>query len=73
MTFFFAGILYLHQDTLIKMDFLDGAQFLTRLPENISSENLFRSIQYISVNIGKLTFSQIVERQISMGKHRNEN
>lgn len=55
------------------MDFLDGAQFLTRLPENISSENLFRSIQYISVNIGKLTFSQIVERQISMGKHRNEN
>ncbi|XP_045464940.1 TBC1 domain family member 14-like [Harmonia axyridis] len=66
------GILYLYQDTLMKMDFLDGAQFLTRLPDNISSENLFRSIQNISVNIGKTTFNQIVERQISLYKHKHE-
>ncbi|XP_044751449.1 TBC1 domain family member 12-like isoform X2 [Coccinella septempunctata] len=66
------GILYLHQDILMKMDFLDGAQFLTRLPDNISSDNLFRSIQNISVNIGKMTFGQIVERQISMSTHWNE-
>ncbi|XP_022915918.2 TBC1 domain family member 14-like [Onthophagus taurus] len=59
------GILHLHQDTLMKMDFLHGAQFLTRLPEDMSSDQLFKSIQMVSTNVGKQTFGQIVEKCLS--------
>lgn len=44
------------------MDFLHGAQFLTRLPDDLSSEQLFKSIQFVSTNIGKQNFDQIVDR-----------
>jgi len=42
-----AGILHLYQHELITLDFIQGAQFLTRLPEDLSSEKLFRSIEAI--------------------------
>lgn len=44
------------------MDFLHGAQFLTRLPDDLSADQLFKSIQSVNTNIGKQTFNQIVER-----------
>lgn len=44
------------------MDFLHGAQFLIRLPDDLSTEQLFKSIQSVSTNIGKLTFNIIVEK-----------
>ncbi|CAG9818842.1 unnamed protein product [Phaedon cochleariae] len=56
------GILHLHRHNLMDMDFLHGAQFLTKLPEDISSDQLFRSIQLVSTTIGKQTFTQIVEK-----------
>lgn len=56
------GVLYLNQEQLMCMDFLHGAQFLTRLPDDLSSDRLFKCIQTVSTNIGKVTFSQIVER-----------
>ncbi|XP_023021601.1 TBC1 domain family member 12 [Leptinotarsa decemlineata] len=56
------GILHLHQDDLMEMDFLHGAQFLTHLPDDISSDHLFKSIQLVSTTIGKRTFYQIVEK-----------
>ncbi|XP_063915210.1 TBC1 domain family member 12-like [Zophobas morio] len=56
------GILHLNQDTLINMDFLHGAQFLTRLPDDLSSDQLFKSIQSVTTNIGKQTFCQIVDK-----------
>ncbi|CAG9829174.1 unnamed protein product [Diabrotica balteata] len=56
------GILYLHQDVLMHMDFLQGAQFLTHLPEDISADSLFKSIQLVNTTIGKQTFSQIVDK-----------
>lgn len=56
------GVLHLHQEILLNMDFLHGAQFLTRLPDDLSAENLFRSIQTMYVSIGKQTFSQIVDK-----------
>ncbi|XP_050301321.1 TBC1 domain family member 12-like [Anthonomus grandis grandis] len=56
------GILHLYQPILLTMDFLHGAQFLTKLPEDISSEQLFKSIQYVTTNVGKTTFSEIVEK-----------
>ncbi|KAK9887169.1 hypothetical protein WA026_020622 [Henosepilachna vigintioctopunctata] len=65
------GILYLHQDVLLKMDFVDGAQFLTRLPDNISTELLFKSIQTISMSIGKQSFGQIVEKHMPNNELRS--
>ncbi|KAB0796053.1 hypothetical protein PPYR_10114 [Photinus pyralis] len=56
------GVLYLNQEQLMSMDFLHGAQFLTRLPDDLSPDRLFKSIQTVSTNVGKATFSQIVER-----------
>lgn len=59
---FCTGILHLNQDVLLKMDFLQGAQFLTRLPDDISSDQLFKSIQSINTSVGKQTFNQIVDK-----------
>ncbi|KAF5269938.1 hypothetical protein FQR65_LT05737 [Abscondita terminalis] len=56
------GVLYLNQEQLMCMDFLHGAQFLTRLPDDLSSDKLFKCIQTVTTNIGKTTFGQIVER-----------
>ncbi|KAL1517333.1 hypothetical protein ABEB36_001108 [Hypothenemus hampei] len=56
------GILHLYRNVLGTMDFLHGAQFLTRLPEDMSSDQLFKSIQCVSTNIGKATFKEIVEK-----------
>ncbi|XP_008190632.2 TBC1 domain family member 12 [Tribolium castaneum] len=56
------GILHLNQDILITMDFLHGAQFLTRLPDDLSSDQLFRSIQAVTTSIGKQNFCQIVDK-----------
>ncbi|KAF5279768.1 hypothetical protein FQA39_LY05458 [Lamprigera yunnana] len=56
------GVLYLNQDQLMSMDFLQGAQFLTRLPDDLSADKLFKCVQTMSTNIGKTTFNQLVER-----------
>ncbi|KAJ8981384.1 hypothetical protein NQ317_002578 [Molorchus minor] len=58
------GILHLNQDILMDMDFLHGAQFLTHLPDDMSSDQLFKSIQLVTTTIGKQTFSQIVDKYI---------
>ncbi|KAF7270617.1 hypothetical protein GWI33_016413 [Rhynchophorus ferrugineus] len=59
------GILHLYQATLSTMDFLHGAQFLIKLPEDMSADQLFKSIQCVSTSIGKTTFAQIVEKCIA--------
>ncbi|CAH2006064.1 unnamed protein product [Acanthoscelides obtectus] len=56
------GILHLNQESLMTMDFLHGAQFLTRLPDDLSSDLLFKSIQSVNTTIGKRTFTQIVDK-----------
>lgn len=61
-TISFSGILHLNQDILMEMDFINGAQFLTRLPDDMSSDQLFKRIQLISTTIGKQSFTQIVEK-----------
>ncbi|XP_018573966.1 TBC1 domain family member 14-like isoform X2 [Anoplophora glabripennis] len=58
------GILHLNQDVLMEMDFLHGAQFLTHLPEDTSSDQLFKSIQVVNTTIGKRTFTQIVDKYV---------
>lgn len=52
----------MNQDILMGMDFINGAQFLTRLPDDMSSDQLFKSIQLVSTTIGKQSFTQIVEK-----------
>lgn len=44
------------------MDFLHGSQYLTRLPDDLSADNLFKSIQAVTVCIGKQTFGQIADK-----------
>lgn len=56
------GVLHLNQDRLMHMDFLHGAQFLTRLPEDLSADHLFKSIHTVSTKVGRVSFSQLVER-----------
>ncbi|XP_046472709.1 TBC1 domain family member 14 [Neodiprion pinetum] len=54
------GVLHLHQDELLGMDFVRGAQFLTRLPENLQAEALFNSISQMSTTVGTSTFQQML-------------
>lgn len=41
------GVLHLYQELLLSFDFLGGAQFLTKLPEDLNADSLFLSIQGI--------------------------
>lgn len=54
------GVLHLHQDELLGMDFVRGAQFLTRLPENLQAEALFNSINQMSTAVGTNSFHQML-------------
>lgn len=54
------GVLHLYQEELLKMDFVRGAQFLTRLPENIQADALFNSISQMSTVVGATTFQQML-------------
>ncbi|XP_051176828.1 TBC1 domain family member 14-like [Leptopilina boulardi] len=54
------GVLHLYQEELLKMDFVRGAQFLTRLPENIQADALFNSISQMSTSIGTTSFHQML-------------
>ncbi|XP_062592371.1 TBC1 domain family member 12-like [Saccostrea cucullata] len=62
------GILKLYEDILINQEFILLAQFLTKLPEDISSESLFKSIEMINMNIDKKKFSQILASKKEQGK-----
>lgn len=54
------GVLHLYQEELLKMDFVHGAQFLTRLPETLQAETLFNSISQMSTTVGTTTFQQML-------------
>ncbi|KAM3960766.1 LOW QUALITY PROTEIN: TBC1 domain family member 12 [Aphomia sociella] len=62
-TFLFAaavGVLHLYQEELKDMDFITAAQFLTKLPEDLDTEALFRSIASLSLCVDGLTFEELV-------------
>ncbi|XP_076034464.1 TBC1 domain family member 12-like isoform X2 [Oratosquilla oratoria] len=55
------GILKLYENVLLHQDCTaTAAQFLTRLPEDLSTEALFRHIALVHTGIQKRTFSQIL-------------
>ncbi|GFS07433.1 TBC1 domain family member 14 [Elysia marginata] len=50
------AILKLYEAVLLKMDFIHIAQFLTKLPENISGDQLFKEIESVRMSIDKRGF-----------------
>ncbi|CAH2227883.1 jg21461 [Pararge aegeria aegeria] len=54
------GILHLYQDELKDMDFIAAAQFLTKLPEDLDPEALFRSISSVSMTLDGMSFEELV-------------
>lgn len=57
------GILHLYQEQLLTMDFVRGAQFLTKLPDDLSADELFNSIAQIKINFGGNSFQQMIDEQ----------
>jgi len=54
------GILLMYEDILLRLDFIHLAQFLTRLPDNLSCVELFECIGQIRVVTNdRQTFSQV--------------
>lgn len=45
------GILNMYKDQLINMDFEQIVKFLTKLPDDINSTQLFKSIEKVKANI----------------------
>ncbi|KAK3587488.1 hypothetical protein CHS0354_003630 [Potamilus streckersoni] len=54
------GILKLYEKVLMSLDFIHLAQFLTRLPEDIQQDHLFKAIEHIQMTVDKKKFSQIL-------------
>ncbi len=50
----------MYQEILLHMDFIHLAQFLTRLPESISSGELFSHIEAINMFSDKRRFGQVL-------------
>jgi hypothetical protein len=59
-----AGVLHLHQEALLKLDFIHGAQFLTKLPDDLAADLLFRSIEAIHMNVGRQKFGEVLANHI---------
>lgn len=58
------GILRLYEEVLLGLDFINLAQFLTKLPEDLSSDVLFDAISAIRMTVNKRNFAQV------LAKHR---
>ncbi|XP_037091373.1 LOW QUALITY PROTEIN: TBC1 domain family member 12-like [Pollicipes pollicipes] len=55
------GILHLYEEQLRDMEFINLAQFLTGLPDDLCPDALFRSIGKVHTHIGKQSFHELVE------------
>lgn len=60
------GILRLYEDILLQMDFIHIAQFLTKLPEDITSEKLFSCIAAIQMQNSNKKWAQVSWMYIHM-------
>ncbi|XP_044896368.1 TBC1 domain family member 12 isoform X4 [Felis catus] len=68
------GILRLYEDILLQMDFIHIAQFLTKLPEDITSEKLFNCIAAIQMQNSTKKWTQVfasVMKDIKEGDKNN--
>ncbi|XP_043912592.1 TBC1 domain family member 12 isoform X2 [Protopterus annectens] len=53
------GILRLYEDVLLQMDFIHIAQFLTKLPEDITPEKLFNCIAAVQMHNSNKKWTQV--------------
>ena len=53
---YLTGILKLYAGVLEKMDFIHMAQFLTKLPEDICGDKLFKEVDSVRMSIDKRGF-----------------
>ena len=58
----------MHEDVLVTMDFIHLGQFLKKLPETLSHELLFKSIDAIQMNVEKKKFSHVLASKIDAMK-----
>ncbi|XP_066094886.1 TBC1 domain family member 12 isoform X1 [Saccopteryx bilineata] len=68
------GILRLYEDILLQMDFIHIAQFLTKLPEDITSEKLFSCIAAIQMQNSTKKWTQVfasVMKDVKEGEKNN--
>lgn len=54
------GILKMFEDILLTHDFIHCVQFLTKLPDTLCADTLFRNIDSIRMNVDKKRFTQIL-------------
>ncbi|XP_061108783.1 TBC1 domain family member 14 isoform X2 [Conger conger] len=55
------GILKLYEDILTQMDFIHNAQFLTKLPEDISGDALFAAIATVQMHSKNKKWAQVLQ------------
>ncbi|XP_039403842.1 TBC1 domain family member 12 isoform X2 [Mauremys reevesii] len=67
------GILRLYEDILLQMDFIHIAQFLTKLPEDITSEKLFSCIAAIQVQNSNKKWAQVFASLMKDNKEGDKN
>lgn len=54
--------MHLSKNELLKLDFLRSAQYLTKLPEDLCADKLFKSISCIRMNNGSFTFEDLLQQ-----------
>ncbi|XP_012287014.2 TBC1 domain family member 12-like, partial [Orussus abietinus] len=59
------GVLHRYQDRLLDLDFVGGAQFLARLPQDMRADDLFRSIARVSNTLGPAFAANLAQRVAS--------
>jgi len=57
---FVLGILKLYETRLLHLDFIQLAKFLTRLPSNMLCDDLFQSIDAVSMSSKKQSFAEVL-------------
>jgi len=62
------GILKLYEYDLLELDFINAAQLLTKLPEDIDGLKLFRAIEQLNWPTEKSRFSQILTHHLAKVK-----
>ncbi|XP_041874904.1 TBC1 domain family member 12 isoform X1 [Corvus kubaryi] len=67
------GILRLYEDILLQMDFIHIAQFLTKLPEDITSEKLFSCIAAIQMQNSNKKWAQVFSSLMKDNKEGDKN
>eukprot|EP00062_Callorhinchus_milii_P001360 gi/632937259/ref/XP_007897880.1/ PREDICTED: TBC1 domain family member 12 [Callorhinchus milii] len=67
------GILKLYEGILVQMDFIHIAQFLTKLPEDITSEKLFACITTVQMQSSNKRWTQVFASLMKDGKEVEKN